>query len=45
MSTKLKKLMKLGVSLLLAITLIYMAFKGINWADFWENLNVLDGGS
>ena len=38
MSTKLKKLMKLGVSLLLAITLIYMAFKGINWADFWENL-------
>lgn len=30
--------MKLGVSLLLAITLIYMAFKGINWADFWENL-------
>lgn len=38
MSTKLKKQMKLGVSLLLAITLIYMAFKGINWADFWENL-------
>lgn len=38
MSTKLKKPMKLGVSLLLAITLIYMAFKGINWADFWENL-------
>lgn len=38
MSTKLKKLMKLGVSLLLAITLIYMAFKGINWADFWENM-------
>lgn len=38
MSTKLKKRMKLGVSLLLAITLIYMAFKGINWADFWENL-------
>lgn len=38
MSTKLKKQMKLGVSLLLAITLIYMAFKGINWANFWENL-------
>ena len=38
MSTKLKKLMKLGVSLLLAITLIYMAFKGIDWANFWENL-------